>query len=529
MRRRLVILSAIALLALVGVVLVRANDLGRARAASTRPELSRSTLDRYPIPRRDQIGRTPADNDDLARVAVCGRVTCDGVPVPDAGVYARLSPDATADGLAQYAAGVLAKSSTDAGGQYELQLPDRPIPYSVDVGCLVNGALRDLQQDIVVGSGTARVDFCLVRGACIRGIAVQRDGARVPGVTVLATRKHVIRDTGSALASPYLLDTTVERYADRQSDYHESRGDTDSRGAFVLTGLAPGRYVLTTDSFTWLPDPMLDVTTDGGDVLFTIVAAQGVTGSVVDAASHDPIPRFLVEVATLKNDEEQHVRAGTSMNGALRLSWVPYASDLPDVVVRVSAQGYLVAHRRVALGPACLTDTGLWELTRSPAARVIFAVRYDDGSPFERPLEMEYRQSQGGNRGSAVLTATEAGVYEGTMPAGEWFVRVRPTSWLGAVGAWRSEVRIRDRDEWHATVTIPLGATVTVSVPDGPGWSIMARSTFMTSSYDPEQQRTVFRDFPPGRWEMRLCRGGLIETSKSIDVHPGGHHDMSFD
>jgi len=526
-RRWLLVLGGFALVALAAIVFLRGDDADLGRAAPMRaPEAS--GLDRYPLPRRDEIGRHVADNEDVPRVAIRGRVTCEGVPAADACVYARLPPDTSAAGLAQYAAGVLAKSATDAAGEYELQLPDRPGPYSVDVGCVANGALRDLRQDVPVDQGVTHVDFSLVRGASIRGVAVQRNGVPVPGVTILATRKNIM-DPAGALGSPDLLDTTRELYASRQSDYHESRGATDSRGAFALSGLAQGRYVLTTDSFTWLPDPMLEVGTDDGDILLTIVEAQGVTGSVVDAVTREPIPSCLVDVATLKADEEDQVRSGVSMNGALRLSWVPSSNDPPDAIVRVSAQGYIVANKRVALVRGGLTDTGLWELTRSAAARVVLAVRYDDGSPFARPIQLEYVQSRGGIRGSTVLTINEAGVYEGAIFSGEWFVRVRPTSWLGAVGAWRSEVRIRDKDEWHATVTIPLGAEVTVGIPDGAGWSVMARSAFMTSSYDPQQRRTVFHDFPPGRWELRLCRDGAVQASKTIDVQRGGQHDVSFD
>ena len=159
----------------------------------------------------------------IAAPAVRGSVVqADGTPIADASVLVRVAGQT--DPVADTWTG---RASSDADGVFALEVAQADREYTVDVQA--QGFLPDSQDMLVPQGGVKDAEFVLVPLCSVAGRVINAEGRPVAGLSLHADAKptDAVDASGNSLRSPE---------------------PTDADGAFVLSGLYPGRYSLSATS-----------------------------------------------------------------------------------------------------------------------------------------------------------------------------------------------------------------------------------------------------------------------------------------
>ncbi len=421
----------------------------------------------------------------------------------------------------------LAVERTDESGVFEIQLPARSGRLYVDVAVLARGFVSRKVTDVeVLAEEIVDVRLHLDPGLSIEGRVVREDGMPVSGVTVIATTKEGMHEIAEAILSPALLDTSSLRVPRRNSAYQEATAISNEFGEFAISGLFAGAVAVLPLSYEWIASPPLRVDAGTRSVVLKVARAQGVHGLLRDRVTGDPILKCVIDVASKDGNS---LRCGTSIGGEIRLAWRPPAmgSNLQHDVT-IQASGYKPATRSIVVSDgAPQVELGVVEMEPVSGGLARLDVRHDDGSPVQGPLLLDYAESEGGVRRSVELRLVRPGRYEGTIPEGSWFVRVRRQAWMAELDAWRGEAIVRAEGDWNASIVLPLGGTLVIQRESEEAGVILVKGPRWASSHDFTGPQVRFEDFPSGRWTYTILSGaGAAVEAGNFDMLPGGVHEI---
>ncbi|MFQ5505020.1 MAG: carboxypeptidase-like regulatory domain-containing protein [Planctomycetota bacterium] len=484
---------------------------------------------------RDHMDWRVETTDDLAFPGLRGIVLdeASGDPIEAALVYALPVPETPEpeprkrEAPGRYKARVLVEGRTDAEGRFRLDTPRRTQSYALDIGIVANGYLRQLRADVQIPPEGARIRVELARGLGIAGIVTTETGLPIPGLELRASRRRF----GTFLTTA-LLDTENEHYADRASDFHECSAVTDRRGAFSISGLAPGEYWMVADSHEWILTPAARVRAGTTTVSLTAARARALTVRLAAPGSSVPVDGFRV-IATVRCGEASRSFAGGGRGGVATLAWIggpqpaEGAAD-PDqdclVYVRIRTPGFADRHERFLWNPVEQPHKVLEvELDELPAGVLRLMTSHDDGSELNGELLVEYAASQSRVTGRSIARKVAPFTHECRLPEGKWFIRVSESSPFRGLFVWRGEAHMGGGTTYVRGVTLPRGAEVGISVPrgfEGSALRIVGKSYALQLGRIDHDLR--FRSFPAGEWKLDWLRGGTSMHQQTIRIHAGG-------
>ena len=525
MRRTALCASLAFLLVLLGILIWGTERKGH----PPRTEANHSTQDEselrptVALAPKDPLGRNPRENLEALYPGIVGSVTSDGVGIAGATVYAYALADRP-----EYTDTPIAEASTDTQGRFTLLVPRRPGTATYDVGAIFTGLRRQLQKDVVVAPDQSAVaDFALDTGEWITGRVVDSSGAPVSGFEVFASSKPTIGLIGHRLLTTALMDTRALVRASRGSSYHESAAVTDTNGEFALKGLAAGTYAIVPRSYRWIANPGIKVDAPHRDVRVVVVRSRSIAATVVDAENGAPLPRFSVQVAMAGRPL---TLSGGGLDGRIDLAWLPNSGESElEVEIRVQAEGYLALHKTVALSEAHC-DLGSVPLNRAGVARLRIDVHFDDGTPLRERLWLEYGQSDGGQRGRTELRFTGPGAYEASLPAGHWFLRLRPDGALARSSRWRGEVTCEKNDTVWTQAALVRGGVLEVARPESPEgrWQLLVMGDAGATMVELPDAAMRFEHVTPGEWTLRLLHDGTAAGERVVEIRARDECSVEF-
>ena len=468
-------------------------------------------------------------------------------------MYARLSPldpvrTRAARPDSEDEVPILAQTTTQSDGSYGLDLPDRTERYTIDVGFLANGHLRQLREDLAVELIGTRVDVELGCGALITGLVVNERGEALPGVRVFANR---VPDLMSLDTDGWVhtedLDTSMIRLAARRSRYHESSVETDAAGRFRLTGLEAGEYGLVSRSPEWLFRPRRARAGDSG-VELVAVQPTGMLLRVIDATTGAPVPSGDVRVCFADRLDPKRdpwlIGNGIStqtrlVDGAVYAGWDARTAGFlgvfdeksrgvvfpkkDDFGVEISAAGY--ADIKVRLGKQQGMIRRTIRMQPRATVRAAIMVRYADGSPCTESVELRWRpvENDAGWR-YATRTPDPDGVVRLDMWSGDLIVGTsRPSDF----DSDEKQLRVSPTEARHS-VALRRGAILKIHSPieQATSWNVEFDTGPMSMTRTFTTTPAVLTSVPPGKIALVFRRGkeewrGAVEVvdETTYEVH----------
>jgi len=493
------------------------------------------------IANRDRIGDSPTANGEVLTATISGTVQGPEGPIAGATVYAYLSPDSPS--FAEEECGGLRETppalslvTTTANGHYTMLLPTRLPPLIVDVGATAAGFTRSLIKNITLAATQPAIDFTLQWGMTIAGQVVDAHGQPVADVPILATTRHYPPETESLMSS-WLNDRASLRLPSRDSNYHESRCASGPTGSFSIAGLAPGKYTLVSDSYSWILSPRITVDAGSSGLLLTAMKPLGITGTVSDARSQEPVDKCLVEVAVSDQSGNSFpMRRGSCIRGELALIWLEPDMELASILtlrVRITAPGYEPYFTNVEVSESSNPIAEL-EARLAPLAdgNLRAIVLFASGDACTEPVIVEYAASNSSTKGSVILNKREEPYHVGTLPAGEWFLRIRPESYLSTRLAYRIEASILSDKTTDIEVTLPVSGVLDVHVPSvsvDDTWRLTVTGKSLSTQTILHDIETRFTGFPPGEYSIECSNGDRIRWKGEATLVAGETYQLTVE
>lgn len=375
-----------------------------------------------------------------------------------------------------------------AAGSYEI------VASLTDSGRRASKAL-----EISEGQLDASLDIEFEPGLTLSGRALQGDSA-VRGATV---------------------------FVDGVSFEHTGWGETDDQGSFEIEGLLPGQYRLNLRNWNTGLAYREDVEIATSREIAIRVPTAVVSGTVVDAASRDPLSGVTVTLepsgGTVGGNQPAHAGA-TDMEGKFSIESVADGTWQ----LTASKSGYAAGTRAVTV--EFERQTGGVELELSPTEGVTLETRLPTGAP---PAEVKLAVLD--PSGTALVSGTYATGENGTVrlstvPPGTWDIIV------SATGSGVTRVRATAPGT-GVPVPLPPPTRLTVRVPElaEPGTKAFVRLTdaegrpfqSLTWSGRPRSEWTMtggvltFDTLPPGSWSVAVTTAEGGQWSGQSATGPG--------
>jgi RNA polymerase sigma-70 factor (ECF subfamily) len=423
---------------------------------------------------------------------------------------------------------------------------------SLDLGAVANGFLRTAIPDVLAEASSGQLTVVLKRGQRLSGRVFDERGLPIPGLELLLFTPNARIEHVSP--SQRALRSDQSRIADASSTYEQCRATSDGRGEVTFTGLPLGDLrVLSLDPGWTIVGPR-DVEADGSHVLWTAKPVLGVRLTVVEAATGQPVElaraTFCLHVTFADGEEmplEQWVGRGSGEASFM------FSPDLiPGLEKRTITRAEFYGKVRSGDGPRVdwraepLEDlegvTGVAEVRvevegedapELPAAtapvgvaKLTLDVRYDDFAPFEGGLTVRWVvNGDQKTRDDDVAKATGSGQYEIEVPAGALSLEVEDRYASGSLPAWTAEVRCDPGETERLVVTLPRGASATITRPDG--WS---GEWFLHASWRPhgeeewrgswghgtDAESLTLPALKPAEWRFQLRRNSAMDKDPLI-------------
>lgn len=487
------------------------------------------------IPPRDFLVRDPVVAGAITHDAVEGTVTDpDGGPVQGAEVYARIVDGEADPGMTYEVSAPAVITTTNAHGQYQLQLPRRLVDYLVDVGVAASGFTRQMKHDILIRDEcTAKVDFVLQSGMCIEGWVIDTRGTPPPErLIVLASRRLQVP---SERITRFRTDTTNKRLASRfAQEYHEVRCTTAGDGRFRVDGLLPGDYQLEIDSPAYIVQPTVTAAAGSLGVHVRICPSESIRFHVFDSQNRmldRGVPFELVltvKPVRVDGGGKTLSMVAVSRDGRLDVAWV--ADDS-------TASTWLAHYEVSATGFATLRDSLEWRHGDTPpnveldlashrqnCPTVSIMVSYDDGTEVTTELQIVYAASETSLYASTPLQRLNNFTYACTMPRGDYFIVVRESSPFGYGTAFRCQLTVGPHGGELLDAVLVRGGTINLQDSSGlPGSVEAIGSSFGVALTLDANGFASFANVPPGRWVF--VKSG---RRREVVVHPNTHYVVTL-
>ncbi|MEM9380731.1 MAG: sigma-70 family RNA polymerase sigma factor [Planctomycetota bacterium] len=533
-------------------------------------------------PARDPGGRANAAPVDPAVDALVTGSVVDATGAPVGGATVYLLPIDASSG--DDGAPVLGSVQAGASGRFRLTAGDLDgeAPADADLGVVANGYLRRVLPRALSRQPGGGWLIELERGGVVVGRVVDRDGAPVPDLEVIA----FTRGGGIGHISPSQRRRSARRasLAVAGSSYHHCIARTDDQGRVEFRGLSSDDVELLSLDPGWSFDAPTRADVDGPFVEWTVARCLGVRIAVVDEATGRPLDRINVRVKVLLElsdgevkDEGQWTGRGDGVASvSLDDTWIPgyggraivkatFYGEVRVGGVRAPWKAQPIADaegvRGVAQANVSLDLSGTAvemaeapdpareggpERARRPLATLELDVRYDDGAAFDGGIAVDWRSEADGAgtlEGDAMPTALGSGRFRIEVPVGDVGLRVSDRQSQGSYAPWEGVVRAETDRAGVAYVTLPRGATVRIERPDGfdgvwrthASWRPTGEEEWRGSwTYGTGEDVLRLTALRPAEWRFRLFRSesgddGRIVRTVVLEVGDDALVDSSLD
>lgn len=250
---------------------------------------------------------------------------------------------------------------TNLDGEYEFT---KVLPGDYQVSSEMVGYTESPPQSFTLGEGqTVEMSITLTPGGTLTGTVVDFSGAPLAGARVRLLRSS--EDSGMMEAQRFL------------GGAYKSTS-TDASGAYEMTGIANGIYVVVAEKDSFSPVEVENVVPGQIMPVLSLIPAAELRGFVVDNTTGSPVPEFEVRVSL---EGESDWRSQMSRNiSSSEGSFEQKNLEAGRYVVSISAAGYLETEAKIELSPG-IAQAEDFGLTRAGVLRGY--ITDPDGRPVE--------------------------------------------------------------------------------------------------------------------------------------------------
>ncbi len=406
--------------------------------------------------------------------------------------------------------GLWKQGSVDSEGGFRLG-PLEAGSWSVSVRTLGGRALEE-SLEILPGERNTTIDLDFG----------DKEGLTVTGLVLAG---------GTPLAGAFVLLNGIDSSQGGTSQ-------TDHEGRFTVRDLPGGNYRLTvrgfergvshTEEIELLRDDFVTIEIDGSEV----------AGSVVDAATGEPLGGTDLQLELTGSDPDNPwMRAGksatTDSQGRFRMADVPAGTYR----LKLSRAGFATSAMELEVGRA---DTSELDLALDPVQGVRLQLRFPGGATVSR---LRYAAVDATGRGVAdgsVQVASDGLASLTTLPDGDWILV------LAANGAATTELDVRAPAaepidvaleipaRWSVRVTELVGDASTVArvrlrTPQGVPFRDVQSGGGVRDSTRLYGGETHFDDLSPGRWLVTIETTDDRRWERSVTLQPGENESLVID
>jgi len=298
-------------------------------------------------------------------------------------------------------------------------------------------------------------------------------------------------------------------------------------GAFLLRGLAPGRYTLEIRDRHWMFPKPVSVPADGQELELLVVPGVQIDLSVNDIETGDPVPAFTVRATS----EDLVLVEAAGKDGAFstRVRW---PGQLPPrdrwqaarrVRLEVAAPGFR------PLDPFFNAEQVVWMIPVRESNTTI-RVSFDDGNPYVGELMVTVKSKTTGGVGRVAFERDpKTGEFRGGLPWGDWEVRIIPSQ-VFQTNQYSGDARTGAGLEASLEVTLPGGGTIIFFPPPGVDHAIAhlervwdqegegGRRDFVQRSFAVPPEGARVGGIPPGTYQIGVTRMVEVEPGRSIPM-----------
>lgn len=411
----------------------------------------------------------------------------------------------------------LRNTITDADGRYVFKNVPPGRNYAISVGRFLPGQPGRSKSDVGVADGESiTVDFGADAGGQKVTGTVTRDGAPAVNVGV-----SLISDDGGNV-------------------FEQAR--TDDAGVFEFEGVKAGQYQVTATAGRRASSPVTVVDDAAPEALTLVLVASGLSGSVVDGSTGEPLSGTWVEC-------ERIVEGDTSGFSGIAKTYKagkPSRSDGTFDVEGLEEGSYRLRAFRQGYGTEVIegltiekgeTKTDI-EIRMGPECVLSGMVRSAAGTPLEG-ASVNVQDAEGRDVFLIdMTTSSNNGSYtQGSLKPGSYTISVDKDGYAPASAA----VTVRAGVEAKQDFTLLQGGRLDVTVRSTTGDAVdgallvlidssgepVTKSVTLTNLFSTSKTKTdangqtTIRGVSAGSYRVRATRSGVVATSELVEVFEG--------